>query len=51
MQGRINAARKAAGFEPLSDEIRTLEFAEVLGLGSRSGGDPVRVENVDARAH
>jgi hypothetical protein len=46
MEGRINAARRAAGFEPLSDEIRTLEFAEVLGLGSRSGGAPVRVEAV-----
>ena len=46
MEKRINTARKAAGFEPLSEEIRTLEFAEVLGLGSRRAAEPVRVDAV-----
>jgi len=31
---RINAHRKKEGFEPLDEEIRTLEFAETLGVGS-----------------
>jgi len=51
MEERINSARKAAGFEPLSDEIRTLEFAEVLGLGKRFGDAPVRVESVPVATH
>jgi len=34
MRAKINLARKHEGFEPISDEIRTLEFAETLGLGS-----------------
>ena len=34
MRVRINTARKKEGFEPISDEIRTLEFAETLGVGS-----------------
>jgi len=34
MRARINSARKQEGFEPISDEIRTLEFAETLGVGS-----------------
>jgi len=34
MRVRINAARKKEGFEPISEEIRTLEFAETLGVGS-----------------
>jgi hypothetical protein len=50
MEDRINAARKAAGFEPLSDEIRTLEFADVLGLGSRNGPGPVPVDPVPPSA-
>ena len=43
MLERINAARKAAGFQPVSDEIRTLEFAETLGLGRRAEGEPIAV--------
>jgi hypothetical protein len=31
---RINAQRKKHGFEPVDEEIRTLEFAETLGVGS-----------------
>ncbi len=31
---RINALRKKGGFEPIDEEIRTLEFAETLGVGS-----------------
>ena len=31
---RINAHRKKQGFEPIDEEIRTLEFAETLGVGS-----------------
>lgn len=34
MRARINLARKHEGFEPISEEIRTLEFAETLGVGS-----------------
>jgi len=31
---RINFHRKKSGFEPVNEEIRTLEFAETLGVGS-----------------
>jgi hypothetical protein len=31
---RINGRRKKEGFEPIDEEIRTLEFAETLGVGS-----------------
>jgi hypothetical protein len=31
---RINKHRKKEGFEPVDEEIRTLEFAETLGVGS-----------------
>jgi hypothetical protein len=31
---RINQHRKRGGFEPVDEEIRTLEFAETLGVGS-----------------
>jgi hypothetical protein len=31
---RINLHRKRGGFEPIDEEIRTLEFAETLGVGS-----------------
>lgn len=41
MLQRINAARRETGFQPVSDEIRTLEFAETLGVGSRTGEEPV----------
>jgi hypothetical protein len=34
MRARINALRRKEGFEPIPDEIRTLEFAESLGVGS-----------------
>ena len=34
MRARINDARRREGFEPMSEEIRTLEFAETLGVGS-----------------
>ena len=34
MRDRINSHRKQSGFEPLDEEIRTLEFAETLGVGS-----------------
>jgi len=34
MRARIDDWRKRSGFEPISEEIRTLEFAETLGVGS-----------------
>lgn len=34
MRDRIDHLRKQTGFEPISEEIRTLEFAETLGVGS-----------------
>jgi hypothetical protein len=34
VRDRINALRKKQGFEPVDEEIRTLEFAETLGVGS-----------------
>ena len=34
MRARIDHWRKLSGFEAISDEIRTLEFAETLGVGS-----------------
>jgi hypothetical protein len=34
MLDRINLWRKRSGFHPVSEEIRTLEFAEMLGVGS-----------------
>jgi hypothetical protein len=34
MRERIDRLRKRNGFEPVSEEIRTLEFAETLGVGS-----------------
>ncbi|GAB1489487.1 hypothetical protein MASR2M8_19400 [Opitutaceae bacterium] len=36
MLGRINEWRKRTGFQPVSDEIRTLEFAEILGVGTKN---------------
>ena len=34
LRDRMNALRKKGGFIDISDEIRTLEFAESLGVGS-----------------
>jgi hypothetical protein len=34
MRARIDQLRKENGFPPISEEIRTLEFAETLGVGS-----------------
>ena len=34
MRERINSWRRQNGFDPLPEEIRTLEFAEALGVGS-----------------
>ncbi len=34
MRERMNHWRRVDGFEPISEEIRTLEFAESLGVGS-----------------
>lgn len=34
LRDRMNAQRKKGGFVDISDEIRTLEFAESLGVGS-----------------
>jgi len=46
MLARINQARREAGFEPISSNIRTLEFAETLKVGTRRGADPVRIAPV-----
>jgi hypothetical protein len=34
MRARIDDWRRKEGFEPISEDIRTLEFAETLGVGS-----------------
>jgi hypothetical protein len=34
MRDRMNEHRKQSGFQPIDEEIRTLEFAETLGVGS-----------------
>jgi hypothetical protein len=34
MRARMNAWRRREGFDDISDDIRTLEFAEMLGVGS-----------------
>lgn len=34
MRARIDELRKRNGFQPMSEDIRTLEFAETLGVGS-----------------
>jgi hypothetical protein len=34
MRAKIDRARRLNGFENVSEEIRTLEFAETLGVGS-----------------
>ncbi len=39
MLDRINTLRKKNRFGPVSEEIRTLEFAEILGVGSAKLGD------------
>ncbi len=49
MLQRINSARKAAGFQPIPDEIRTLEFAETLGIGRRSGAEPVVLPTAEVK--
>lgn len=43
MQARIDAARVSAGFRAIEPEIRTLEFAETLGVGRRSEAAPLLV--------
>lgn len=49
MRKRINQARLEAGFQAISDEIRTLEFAETLGLGRRDGAEPVVIPAAPGR--
>jgi len=39
MRARINQARKENGFKDISEEIRTIEFAEQLGVGSQKKVD------------
>ncbi|MEX2045123.1 MAG: DUF362 domain-containing protein [Opitutus sp.] len=39
MRDRMNAARRKAGFIIINEEIRTLEFAETLGVGSTRTGN------------
>ncbi len=48
MLDRMNAARTATGFKPVSDTIRLLEFAATpsLGLGTRNTAD-ARIEPAD----
>jgi hypothetical protein len=43
MLRRINEARRAAGFRVVSEDIRTLEFAERLDVGRRDRGEPTPV--------
>jgi hypothetical protein len=49
MLARINTARREAGFQPIPDEIRTLEFAETLGLGRRESAQPSVVHAAESR--
>ena len=44
MRDRLNQLRKETGFAPISEEIRTLEFAETLGVGSTDTKDARIVE-------
>ena len=39
MLERLNRYRARDGFKPVSDDIRTLEFASILGVGSRKTAD------------
>jgi hypothetical protein len=39
MLARMNKWRQRTGFQPVSDEIQTLQFAEQLGVGSTRIGD------------
>ncbi|HTO04140.1 MAG TPA: DUF362 domain-containing protein [Opitutus sp.] len=48
MRQRIDDLRKRNGFEPISEEIRTLEFAETLGVGTTKI-DTARIIEVAAR--
>ena len=48
MRQRIDDLRQRNGFDPISEEIRTLEFAETLGVGSTKI-DQARI--VDVAAH
>ena len=47
MRARIDQLRKRNGFDPISEEIRTLEFAETLGVGSTQI-KTARIVDVDA---
>jgi hypothetical protein len=48
MRERIDDLRKRNGFDPISEEIRTLEFAETLGVGTTKI-DSARIIDVAAR--
>jgi hypothetical protein len=39
MLEKINRYRTQEGFKPVSEDIRTLEFASILGVGSRKTAD------------
>lgn len=45
MLERINHLRKLTGFNPVPEDIRTLEFAELLGVGSMNT-DPARIRRI-----
>jgi hypothetical protein len=44
MRARINLWRRKEGFDPISDEIRTLEFAEMLNVGSTVVGSAKMID-------
>lgn len=46
MLERINRLRKLTGFNPVPEDIRTLEFAELLGVGSMNT-DAARIKRLD----
>jgi hypothetical protein len=46
MRDRINSHRKQSGFQPVDEDIRTLEFAETLGVGSTDTAD-AKIVRVD----
>lgn len=47
MLDRINRWRKLSGFNPVSEEIRTLEFAEMLGVGSTDTKDAKIIKDME----
>jgi hypothetical protein len=50
MRDRMNEHRRQSGFQPIDEEIRTLEFAETLGVGS-TATNQAKIIRVGSDAH